>query len=180
MARQNARRRMGDCDFVTGAGHKFGGPRGIGFLKIPHKARITPLLVGGKQEQGIRAGTENIATILSLMAALEIREKQIANAQHILRGVWRENFEKQLLRELPGLTIVGAKSPRLWNTVSALVPDGANSRWLNKLDKLGFPVSTGSACTTGKEEPSHVLAAMHFKAAEAQSRFAFQQRLGND
>ncbi len=158
---------LGDCDFVTGAAHKFGGPRGIGFLKISNKSKITPLLVGGKQEQGYRAGTENVATILSMLAALEIREKQIANGQHILRAVWRENFEKQLLKELPGATIVGAKSPRLWNTVSALMPDGVQSRWLSKLDKAGFAVSTGSACTTGKEEPSHVLAAMHFKPAEA-------------
>jgi cysteine desulfurase len=158
---------LGQCDFLSGAAHKFGGPRGVGFLKIPHKSRITPLLVGGKQEQGIRAGTENVATILSMLAALEIREKQIANGQHILRGEWRENFEKQLSRELPGITIVGAKSPRLWNTVSALMPDGTQLRWLSKLDKAGFAVSTGSACTTGKEEPSHVLAAMHFKPAEA-------------
>jgi cysteine desulfurase len=158
---------LGQCDFVSGAGHKFGGPRGVGLVKIPHKTKLTPLLVGGKQEQGARAGTENIATILSFMAALEAREKQMAHSQHLLRVVWRENFEKQFLKELPGATIVGANSPRLWNTVSALMPHGSNAQWLNKLDKLGFPVSTGSACTTGKEEPSHVLAAMHFKPAEA-------------
>src|SRR5581483_4193199 len=84
---------LGHCDYVTGAAHKFGGPRGTGFLKIPHKSRLTPLLVGGKQEHGIRAGTENVATILSMLAALEAREKQINNGQHLLRGVWRENFE---------------------------------------------------------------------------------------
>jgi cysteine desulfurase len=158
---------LGQCDFVTGAAHKFGGPRGIGFLKIPHKSKITPLLVGGKQEQGIRAGTENVATILAMLAALEAREKQIARGEHKLREVWRGNFEKQFLKELPGAKIVGANSPRLWNTVSALMSEGSQLRWLTKLDRAGFAVSTGSACTTGKEEPSHVLAAMHFKAAEA-------------
>lgn len=158
---------LGQCDFVSGAAHKFGGPRGIGFLKIPHKRKITPLLIGGKQEQGIRAGTENVAAILSMLAALEIREKQIARGEHKLREVWRGNFERQFLKELPGAKIVGANSQRLWNTVSALMPDGAQLKWLTKLDKAGFAVSTGSACTTGKEAPSHVLAAMHFKPAEA-------------
>jgi len=158
---------LGECDFVTGAAHKFGGPRGIGFLKIPHKSHITPLLVGGKQEQGVRAGTENVATILAMLAALEVREKQMARSEHLLRGIWRENFEKQLLKNLPGVVVVGGGSPRLWNTVSALMPDGTQLRWLSKLDKAGFAVSTGSACTTGKEEPSHVLAAMNFKPSEA-------------
>jgi len=158
---------LGECDFVSGAGHKFGGPRGIGFLKVPHKSHVTPLLVGGKQEQGRRAGTENVPIILSLLAALETREKQMTRSEHLLRGVWRENFEKQLLKILPGALIVGAHLPRLWNTVSAIMPEGGQLRWLTRLDKAGFAVSTGSACTTGKEEPSHVLAAMHFKAAEA-------------
>jgi cysteine desulfurase len=158
---------LGECDFVSGAGHKFGGPRGIGFLKVPHKSHVTPLLVGGKQEQGRRAGTENVPIILSLLAALETREKQMSRSEHLLRGVWRENFEKQLLKILPGTLIVGAHSPRLWNTVSAIMPEGGQLRWLTRLDKVGFAVSTGSACTTGKEEPSHVLAAMHFKAADA-------------
>jgi cysteine desulfurase len=158
---------LGECDFLSGAAHKFGGPRGIGFLKAPGKSRVTPLLIGGKQEQGRRAGTENVAAILSMLAALEVREKQIARGEHVLRGVWRENFERQLLHKLPGATVVGAKSPRLWNTVSALMPEGVQLRWLSKLDNAGFAVSTGSACTTGKEEPSHVLAAMGYKAAEA-------------
>jgi len=108
---------LGECDFLSGAAHKFGGPRGIGFLKTPGKSHVTPLLVGGKQEQGRRAGTENVAAILSMLAALEVREKQIARGEHVLRGVWRENFERQLLHKLPGAMIVGAKSPRLWNTV---------------------------------------------------------------
>ncbi len=160
-------RGLGECDFLSGAAHKFGGPRGVGFLKVPAKSHVFPLLLGGKQEQGRRAGTENVPIILSMLAALEAREKQMARSEHLLRGVWRENFERQLLHKLPGTVVVGANSPRLWNTVSALMPDSVQLRWLTKLDKAGFAVSTGSACTTGKEEPSHVLAAMSFKAAEA-------------
>lgn len=159
---------LGDCDFVSGAAHKFGGPRGIGFLKVPHKARITPLFLGGHQERDMRAGTENVATIVSMLAALEVREKQIANNQHLLRSVWRDNFEREFLRAVPDAVIVGAKSPRLWNTVSALMPEGDKRHlWVVKLDKAGFAASTGSACTTGKEEPSHVLAAMGIKPAQA-------------
>lgn len=157
---------LGDCDFVSGAAHKFGGPRGFGFLKAPHKARVASLLFGGKQERGQRAGTENVPIILASLAALEVREKQIANGDHQTRAEWKEKFEKLLVRQVPGATIVGADVPRLWNTVSALMPEGGQQRWVTRLDKAGFAVSTGSACTTGKEEPSHVLTAMGFKAHE--------------
>src|SRR5208282_900770 len=159
---------LGECDYLSGAAHKFGGPRGIGFLKVPRRSHVTPLLLGGQQEGGRRAGTENVATLVAMLAALEIREKQISRGEHILRGVWRDNFERQLLHAVPGTTIVGAGQPRLWNTVSALMPEGDRKhQWVLRLDKAGFAVSTGSACTTGKEEPSHVLAAMGFKAAQA-------------
>lgn len=167
-------RDLGQCDFVSGAAHKFGGPRGVGFLKVPRKGHVTPLLLGGKQERGIRAGTENVATICSMLAALEVREKQISNSQHLLRAVWRENFEREFLRILPEAGIIGAKVPRLWNTVSAVMPDGDRKhQWVVRLDKAGFAVSTGSACTTGKEEPSHVLAAMGFKTAQAMRAVRF-------
>lgn len=159
---------LGECDYVSGAAHKFGGPRGVGFLKIRHRSQMTPLLLGGKQEGGRRAGTENVAIIAAMMAALEAREKQISRSEHLLRKVWRDNFEAQFLRAMPGATILGHNQPRLWNTVSALMPEGdRKSQWVIRLDKAGFAVSTGSACTTGKEEPSHVLSAMGYKSAHA-------------
>ena len=159
---------LGECDYVSGAAHKFGGPRGVGFLKIPHRSAITPLLHGGKQEGGRRAGTENVAIIAAMMAALEVREKQMLRSEHLLRKVWRDNFEAQFLRAMPSATVIGQNQPRLWNTVSALMPDGDRKlQWVIRLDKAGFAVSTGSACTTGKEEPSHVLSAMGYKAAHA-------------
>ena len=165
---------LGEVDYVSGAAHKFGGPRGVGFLKIPHRKAITPLLHGGKQEGGRRAGTENTAIIAAMLAALEVRENQIARSEHLLRKLWRDNFERELLRTLPGASIIGANVPRLWNTVSALMPEGdRKSQWVIRLDKAGFAVSTGSACTTGKEEPSHVLSAMGYKSAQAHRAVRF-------
>ncbi|MGH8023277.1 MAG: cysteine desulfurase family protein [Limisphaerales bacterium] len=159
---------LGDCDYVSGAAHKFGGPRGVGFLKVPGQKRMTPLLLGGKQERGLRAGTENVAMIVSMMAGLEAREKQIAENQHLPRGAWRDNFEREFLRAVPGAIIAGGKSPRLWNTVSALMPEGdKRNLWVMRLDEAGFAVSTGSACSTGRQEPSHALAAMGYQPAQA-------------
>lgn len=161
---------LGDCDFVSGCAHKFGGPKGVGFLKCPAKGRVHPLLRGGKQEEGRRAGTENVASVLSMLAALEACET--FRKQNELRTIWRRNFESGLLKELAGCEIVGAGEERLWNTVSALMPEtgpgpGAQQRWVVKLDKFGFAVSTGSACASGREEPSHVLAAMGYEASQA-------------
>ncbi len=163
-------RGLGECDFVSGSAHKFGGPRGVGFLKCPSRGRIEPLLRGGPQEERRRAGTENVPGVLAMVAALEVREAGLARIQDSGFRIqkMRDAFEQRLLAELPGAEIVGAKSPRLWNTVSALMPQAdCQSRWVVKLDKAGFAVSTGSACASGKEEPSHVLAAMGYSAADA-------------
>ena len=159
---------LGECDFVSGAAHKFGGPKGVGFLKCPAKGRVEPLLRGGPQEEGRRAGTENVAGILSMLAALEARVAAHAKGEHKAKTTLRDGFVHRMLKVLPGAQVVGLGQPRLWNTVSALMPE-ANSqlRWVVKLDKLGFAVSTGSACSSGKEEPSHVIAAMGYAPHEA-------------
>jgi cysteine desulfurase len=159
---------LGECDWVSGSAHKFGGPRGIGFLKVPRSLKVTPLLHGGPQEETRRAGTENVPAVLAMIAALEAREQQIARGEHDQAKACREVFEQKLLAALPGSEIVAAQSPRLWNTVSALMPEAdCQQRWVVKLDKLGFAVSTGSACASGKEEPSHVLRAMRYTSADA-------------
>ena len=159
---------LGDCDFVSGAAHKFGGPKGIGFLKCPAKGRVEPLLRGGPQEESRRAGTENVAGILSMLAALEARATALARDEHKARTALRDDFVGQMLKSLPGAEVVGLPSPRLWNTVSALMPEAdSQQRWVVKLDKLGFAVSTGSACSSGKEEPSYVIAAMGYSPGAA-------------
>ncbi len=151
---------LGECDFVSGCAHKFGGPQGVGFLKVPPKFR--PLIVGGPQEDGRRAGTENVAGVLAMVAALEERVTTLTPEAIVDRVGVRTDFEASLRRVLPTVEIVGTLTERLWNTVSAVMPEvpDCRQRWVVKLDKLGFAVSTGSACASGKEQTSHVLAAM--------------------
>lgn len=158
---------LGALDFVTGCAHKFGGPQGVGFLKV--SGRFHGQLVGGPQECGRRAGTENLAGVLALVAALEVREGALGCGTHVELEKRRAAFEKELLGSVPGLEVIGAGSERLWNTVSVVMPELADCRrrWVVRLDRLGFAVSTGSACASGKEEPSHVLGAMGYSAAEA-------------
>jgi cysteine desulfurase len=165
---------LGECDFVSGAAHKFGGPRGVGFLKCPAKGRVEPMLLGGPQEEGRRAGTENVAGVLAMIAALEVRERHLAANEHRARESWRDAFVDEMLTALLGSELVGTDQPRLWNTVSALMPEAdCRQRWVVKLDKLGFAVSTGSACSSGKEAPSHVLSAMGFSPADARRVLRF-------
>ena len=147
---------LGDCDFVSGCAHKFGGPQGVGFLKCPSRGAVYSQIVGGTQEEGRRAGTENVAGVLSMMAALEKRENQLASGIIQEKEAWRNAFVMSLI----GAEVLGKGQGRLWNTVSALLPGDCQARWVVKLDKAGFAVSTGSACSSGKETPSHVLTAM--------------------
>jgi cysteine desulfurase len=157
---------LGDCDFVAACGHKFGGPGGVGFLKVPDS--FQPLLWGGPQEEGRRAGTENVAGILAMVAALEERQRLLLAepegplAHRSVRDSWVQRLESAI----PGVEVLGRNVPRLWNTVSALMPPAADCRrrWVVRLDRLGFAVSTGSACSSGQEVPSPVLASMGYPA----------------
>ena len=156
---------LGAADYLSGCAHKFGGPAGVGFLKAP--ARLRPLLVGGPQESGQRAGTENLAGVLAMIAALEERESAFPDAAGPKLCI-RADFENELMSRVVGTAINGRGAERLWNTVSVMMPEiDCRQRWVVKLDKLGFAVSTGSACSSGKEEPSHVLSAMGYAPAEA-------------
>jgi cysteine desulfurase len=153
---------LGACDFVSGCAHKFGGPQGIGFLKCA--GPVMPLLAGGPQEDGRRAGTENVAGALALVAALQAREATALAP----RQQWRDHFIRELIASIPGARVLGAETDRLWNTVSALLPaPDCRTRWVVKLDKHGVAASTGSACASGKEKPSHVLAAMGLSPEES-------------
>lgn len=165
---------LGDCDFLTGSAHKFGGPKGVGFLKTPPGGPAFRSLRGGPQEERRRAGTENVAGVSAMLAALKACEswlEQKSGNAECVGGTpasgeaaalkMRTDFEKEIQSRIPGVGIVAADSPRLWNTVLlTLPPPGpANVKWLTRLSAKGFAVSTGSACSRGAGA-SDVLEAM--------------------
>lgn len=157
---------LGACDYVSGCAHKVGGVRGIGFLKCPSVSPLRPLILGGPQEESRRAGTENVPGALALVALLRAREEMGHEREGRLQ--MRDRFIQRLTTELPGTELVGMGADRLWNTVSALLPEvDCRQRWVVKIDKMGASVSTGSACSSGKEEPSPVLLAMGYAPAQA-------------
>ena len=157
---------LGNVDFVIGAAHKFGGPKGVGFLKLGAQAEGLRGYCGGAQEHGHRAGTEDFPGIAAMVAALiAIEQTKVLFETERLR--WRENFEREIRATMPAVQVVAKGTDRLWNTVALLMPHGENHRWVARLDKRGFQVSTGSACATGKAGPSHMLAALGFTVEEA-------------
>jgi cysteine desulfurase len=157
---------LGGAGWMIGAAHKFGGPKGVGFMVIPPGAESFHSQRGGEQERGHRGGTENYPGIAGLVAALmEAEQKKVFLETE--RVQWRERFEAAVISAIPGARVMGAGEERLWNTVSLLLPWGENHRWVAKLDKQGFAVSTGSACASGRQGPSHVLAALGLPGTEA-------------
>ena len=157
---------LGGADWVTASAHKFGGPKGTGFLVVPDRGEDFQAQRGGEQEGGRRAGTENYPAVAAMVAALgEAEGARVLRETERLR--WRDAFAARLADVLPGARVVGAGAERLWNTVSLVPPHSENHRWVLKLDRRGFQVSTGSACATGREGPSHVLAAMGLAPDEA-------------
>jgi cysteine desulfurase len=157
---------IGGDGFVIGAAHKFGGPKGVGLLKLAPQSEGLRGQLGGGQERGHRGGTEDFPAIAAMGAALaEAEQKKVYLETERLR--WRDDFERAVAVAVPGARVVAAEADRLWNTVSLVMPFGDNTRWVTRLDKRGFQVSTGSACATGKGGPSHVLAAMGYDAEQA-------------
>jgi cysteine desulfurase len=152
---------IGAADWITGCAHKFGGPKGVGFLKCPDQTITTPLIMGGEQEDGRRSGTENVPGVLAMIAALEECELLLRSGKNEDQARWRDRFEMELRAQIPFCEIIASSGSRLWNTCAVLMPQAnCQQRWVVKLDKAGFAVSTGSACASGKEQPSHVLSAM--------------------
>ena len=148
--------------------HKIGGPAGAGALvlagDLPHGATLSALILGGGQERGRRAGSENLPGIVGFGVAAEEAQKNLAEFPDL--AVWRDRIEDELDRHA-GVRVFGAGAPRLANTCCLTMPGVAAESQIIAFDLAGIALSAGAACSSGKVEPSHVLAAMGVDADEA-------------
>jgi cysteine desulfurase len=165
-------------DFLTLSGHKLHAPKGVGLLYVKRRTKYEPYVIGGHQERGKRGGTENVAGIVAFGRAAELAMSNLEKENTQVRAL-RDRLENGILSTIPHTIRTGAKEPRLPNT-SNISFDGVESESiLMELDALGICASSGSACTTGSVEPSHVLTAMGLKMTRARGCVRFSLSLDN-
>ena len=163
-------------DLMSLSSHKMYGPKGAGALIASAELVNMPLLTGGRQEAGLRAGTENVPAIVGFGKAAELAYSELEQRrQHCLQ--LRTRLEKQLL-ELPGISLFAQDSNRVANTVQFGIQDCVGEMLLMQLDGQGIAVSSGSACASGEQSVSHVLTAMGIEESLAKS--AIRVSLGQE
>jgi len=160
-------------DMLSLSAHKLHGPKGIGALYVKKGVRFHPLIRGGKQERGRRAGTENVPGIVGFGKAAELALARLPSLSGV--SALRDRFEAGVLQRIPGCFIAGDLANRLPNTSNIVFDAGLGEVILSELNKAGIAASSGSACTSGSTEPSHVLRAMKvpYTAALGAIRFSF-------
>jgi cysteine desulfurase len=144
---------------MTISGHKFHAPKGIGALYVKRGLTFPPFMIGGHQERNRRGGTENVPGIIGMGKAAEVASSRIDSDAARIRGL-RDQLESLLLRSCPGSRVNGDVQKRLPNTCNISFRYLEGESILVLLDQQGICASTGSACTAGSSEPSHVLRAM--------------------
>jgi cysteine desulfurase len=162
-----------DVDMLSLSGHKFHGPKGVGALYIRKGTKYSPFLIGGHQEKGRRGGTENVASIIGLGKASELAAENLPDKNTRVKRL-RDKLETELLNHVPNAMINGDRENRLPNTTSIAFEYVEGESILLLMDEYGICASSGSACTSGSLEPSHVLRAMGvpFTAAHGSIRFS--------
>jgi cysteine desulfurase len=147
------------CDLLTVSAHKIGGPKGVGALLVRNRETIEPLIQGGSQQGGLRPGTENIAGAVGFGRAAELAANEQPEHACRLAGL-RIQLQETLLGAVPDLLVIAEGAERVSHILNVCVPGADSEALLMHLDLAGVGVSSGSACTTGAVEPSHVLVAM--------------------
>ncbi len=160
-------------DFLSLSGHKLHAPKGVGVLYVRKGTRFTPFLTGGHQEHGRRAGTENVASIVALGKACELAGKMMEEENTRVRAL-RDKLENGLLNSIPKAIVNGNRENRLPNTTNISFEYVEGEAILLYMNEFNICASSGSACTSGSLEPSHVLRAMGvpYTAAHGSIRFS--------
>jgi len=159
-------------DILSLSGHKLNTPKGIGAQFIRRGLKLSPLIHGGGQEYGLRAGTENVPYIVGLGKACEIARRDFNQRINHLQNL-RDRLEQGIKARIPQVVLNGHPTQRLPNTLNMSFLDVEGESLLLNLDLEGIAVSSGSACTSGSVEPSHVLLAMGIPPEIAQSAIRF-------
>jgi len=165
-------------DLLSISAHKMNGPKGVGALWMRRGLRLVPVLTGGRHERSRRAGTENVAGIVGFGVAAGLAARKLAAVADTLAAL-RDRLERDVTRAVSGATVNGGGSPRVPNTTNISFERVEAESLLIALDLAGIAVSTGSACSSGTLEPSHVLKAMGFSAHRTQNSIRFSLGLGN-
>jgi cysteine sulfinate desulfinase/cysteine desulfurase-like protein len=145
-------------DLLTLSGHKLHGPKGVGALYVRRGVAIDPLVHGGKQEHGLRAGTENVSAIIGLGKAAELAEQNLPKMVKVQS--LRDELEKGVREIVPNVKLNGPLNKRLPNTLNITLPGMRGESIVLALDQKGVALSSGSACRAGSPDPSHALLAM--------------------
>lgn len=161
--------------FITGAAHKFHGPKGVGFLYLNKDVHIEPLIRGGSQERNMRAGTENIYGIVGMAKALELACTDIDGHQKYVQGL-KDYMKKQLFEKIEGISINGCEDRSLYTVLNVKLPaTNKASMLLFLMDIDGVACSGGSACSSGSNQGSHVLRALKVSQDSPSIRFSFSR-----
>ena len=160
-------------DMLSLSGHKLHGPKGVGALYVRKGTKYSPFLIGGHQEKGRRGGTENVASIIGLGKASQLAAANLSDENIRVKRL-RDTLETELLNRIPDAFVNGDRENRLPNTTSIAFEYVEGEAILLMMDEFGICASSGSACTSGSLEPSHVLRAMGvpFTAAHGSIRFS--------
>jgi cysteine desulfurase len=164
-------------DMLSLSGHKFHAPKGIGVLYVRKGTKFSPYMIGGHQEEGRRGGTENVASIVALGKAAELAKQNLDQNSYASVGVLRDKLEAALLESVTNSMVNGDTENRLPNTTSIAFEYVEGEAILLMMNEHGICASSGSACTSGSLEPSHVLRAMGvpFTAAHGSIRFSLSR-----
>lgn len=169
VGRMPVRLRELEIDYLTVSGHKLHGPKGVGALYVRRGAPLEALIVGGSQEAERRAGTENVPGIVGLGAAAELAERWLQAGGATQLAALRDRLEHGLCERIPRVRVSGAGLARSPGTCNLILGDVSGEALVMLLSEEGLCASSGSACSSGKQAPSHVLLAMGLSPAEASS-----------